>query len=85
MDEPWPVTNTIGWEEKRAAMAVLDSGISHSFEVPPGMISWAGHEFVNSKMRGRGRSACSMRLRSIHGPQVFRRVSGRCGLSPVTN
>ena len=34
--EPWPVTNTIGEEEKRAVLEVLDSGLLSGFKAVPG-------------------------------------------------
>ena len=34
--EPWPVSNAIGEEEKRAVMEVLDSGVLSQFRAAPG-------------------------------------------------
>ena len=40
--ESWPETNTIGDEEKRAVMEVLDSGILSGFRASAGDDFWGG-------------------------------------------
>jgi perosamine synthetase len=40
--EPWPVSNTIGEEEKKAVMAVLDSGVLSGFRAVPGEDFYGG-------------------------------------------
>ncbi len=40
--EPWPETNTIGDEEKKAVLAVLDSGLLSGFRAVPGEDFWGG-------------------------------------------
>lgn len=40
--EPWPETNTIGEEEKRSVMEVLDSGVLSGFRASAGDDFWGG-------------------------------------------